>query len=98
MNYSLIFLGRLIENHLYVKIILWVGIVVLGVYIFIMEGRRYLTGINTKKFFRKLFRKKHIDDYPEVRFNISYTDKRIKLLKILWYCITIISIILTITY
>ncbi len=98
MNYSFIFLARLIENHLYVKILLWIGIIVLGIYIFIMEGRKYLTGINARKIFKKLFGKKQMDDYPEVRFNISYTDKRIKLLKILWYCITVISIILTITY
>lgn len=95
---SLVFLARLIENHLYIKIILWTGILVLGVYIFVMEGRKYLTRMNRVKLFRKITGKKSIDDYPEVRFNISYTDKKIKKLKILWYLITLITIILTFTY
>lgn len=98
MDQYLITLARLIENHNYIKILLWAGVLVFGLYIFILEGRIHTMKFKLRRFLNRLSGYKEIDEIPNVKFNISFTARKIKLLRILWYSISIITIILTITY
>jgi len=90
-----------IFSHIILKVFLGVSLVILGIYIFFLEGRIYFIKMKVRKFFKK----DNAEDLKDYSFNdlladlnISYNKKKLKTLRILWYIITILSIILIITY
>ncbi len=87
-----------IGSQMFLKIFLWSSLALLGLYIFILEGRIYFTKRRLKKILNKVTRREEISNEPDVGINISYTEKKISFLRFLFLLILVLTIILTITY
>ncbi len=87
-----------IWSGLVLKIFLVVSVVVLALYIFVLEGRYLFFKSKHNKLIKKLMTDecKKLDKVIEFEYN--FEAKRLRLLKILWSAITILSIILFFTY
>jgi len=90
-----------IFSHIILKVFLGVSVVILGIYIFFLEGRIYFIKMKVRKFLKK-DKEEDLKDYSFddllADLKISYNEKKLKTLRILWYIITILSIVLIITY
>jgi|AntAceMinimDraft_18_1070375.scaffolds.fasta_scaffold36700_2 hypothetical protein len=90
-----------IFSHIVLKVLLGVSLVILGIYIFFLEGRIYFIKMRVRKFFKSENRE-DLKDYSFTDLladlNISNNEKKLKTLRILWYIITILSIVLIVTY
>ena len=90
-----------IFSHIVLKVLLGVSLVILGIYILFLEGRIYFIKMRVRKFFKSENRE-DLKDYSFTDLladlNISNNEKKLKTLRILWYIITILSIVLIVTY
>ena len=87
-----------IGSHLLLKLFLAVCLAILAVYIFFLEGRNIVLRIKIRNFLNKNKGQDGTDGSPEKELNISYSEKKLKILIILWSIITILSIVLMFTY
>ena len=87
-----------IGSHTLIKVFLVVSLVILGVYIFFLEGRIYFVKLRIRKFLKRDKGQDGTEGSPQAELNISYSEKKLKTLRILWGILTILSIVLMITY
>jgi len=93
---SFLFVLLIFSRSIFI-IFLWVSIAILGLYIFILEGRAIITKWRIQRVMNRMRRKSEIEA-PSSPMSGSYNKKKINQLRILWYLITLLSIVLTITY
>ncbi len=86
-----------IGTHLFLKIFLWGSLVVLALYIFVLEGRLLLTKAKINKIIGKVTKKGSLDNGDE-EARVSFAEKKLNVLIILWAVITLLTIVLTVTY
>ncbi|XMB73103.1 hypothetical protein RJI07_04110 [Mycoplasmatota bacterium WC30] len=98
MNTGQVLYFLFIGSHTTLKIFLGACLVVLGVYIFFLEGRIVLIKLKIRKLLKRDKGQDGTDGSPEVELNVSYSEKKLKKLIILWSILTILSIVLMITY
>lgn len=98
MNLLLAIPSQLTESHLVLKMLLWVSLIILGVYIFFLEGRVLLTRRRIKKAFKRFSKEEALEVVEEKEEVLELDVKEIKTLSILFLCITIFTTILTFTY
>jgi hypothetical protein len=88
----------LIWSGVLLKVFLVVSVVILALYIFVLEGRYLFNKNLLKKFIKK--QKNDVCESIDFESDFDYVfeSKKLRLLKILWSAITIISIVLFFTY
>lgn len=93
-----VFLAFLIENPIIIKFILWVSLILLGIYIFFLEGRAIVTKTRMRIIaFKMKLTKQHVDsaEYLEMR---SYFSRSLKWILTIWFILIVLTTVLTFTY
>jgi len=98
MNILLLYFSLFIGDNLFLKIFLWVCLLILGIYIFILEGRIILIKAKIRILLNKVMKNKKEETDPEKISPLTFSKKKLRLLILLWTSITLLTIILTITY
>ena len=83
--------------NIILKVFLGVSLVILGIYIFFLEGRKFFIKMRVRKYLKKN-NGEDVDAINSLYNQSTYHLNKLKTLRILWYIITILSIVLIITY
>lgn len=96
-----LFLESLISDHNLMKLILWICLGILAVYIFVLEGRIIFTRMKIEKAINRVRKQKVIQIKSEIDSNqdkLQLDQKEVKILVYLFAVMFLLTLILTFTY